>query len=81
MEENIALKESIAKSQQSANQLHEMLTMTTDEHTRVKKQRDDLKHKLHELTEKFKSDKLKWDNEVIDLKRQKAKLSENSGIH
>jgi hypothetical protein len=53
LEENAALKESIAKSQQSANQLHQMLTMSTDEHTRVKKQRDDLKHKLHELTEKI----------------------------
>jgi len=78
LEENKALKESLAKSRASTIQLQETLALTSQEHSKVQKQKDDLTTEFTELEERYDAEKIKWDEELNDLKNKKAHLSENS---
>jgi len=78
MEENVSLKASIELALKSHQDLNETLQLKSDEHSKVRRSKDDLTGKFNLLEEQYESDKLKWERELAALKAQKAKLSENS---
>jgi len=77
-EENLSLKASIEQALASHSQLNETLELQSEEHSKVRRSKQDLTSQFSVLEEKFEKDKLRWENELAALKLQKAKLSENS---
>jgi hypothetical protein len=77
MEENASLKASIDLAMKSHHDLNETLELKSDEHSKVRRSKDDLTSKFNLLEEQYESDRLKWEQELAALKAQKAKLSEN----
>jgi len=77
-EENLSLKASIEQAMRSHSKLNETLELQSEEHSKVRRSKQDLTSKFSILEEKFDADKLRWENELARLKLQKAKLSENS---
>jgi len=78
IEENVSLKASIEAAMKSHHDLNESLELKNDEHSKVRRSKDDLTSKFNFLQENYDADRLKWENELAALKAQKAKLSENS---
>jgi len=77
-EENNQLKAALESAIQANSQVQETLSLTSEEHSKVRRVKDDLTSQLNLLEEKYSKDKLRWDNELSQLKQQKAKLSSNS---
>jgi hypothetical protein len=77
IEENVSLKASIEAAMKSHHDLNETLELKNDEHSKVRRSKDDLTSKFNFLQENYDADRLKWENELANLKAQKAKLSEN----
>jgi len=77
-EENLSLKASIEAAMKSHSSLNHTLDLKSEEHSKVRRSKEDLTTKFRILQEKYDSDKLRWENELSQLKAQKAKLSENS---
>jgi len=76
--ENISLKESLSQAEHSFSEISETLNVTTETHNKVRKEKDDTATTLHELQDEFMKCKAGWENELQNLKAQKAKMSENS---
>jgi len=77
-EENVSLKLSIEQALKSHSTLNETLELKSEEHSKVRRAKEDLTTKFTLLQEQFDQDKLRWENELSKLKNEKAKLSENS---
>jgi len=77
-EENTQLKAALQSAIQANSQVQETLSLTSEEHSKVRRVKDDLTSQLNLLEEKYSQEKLRWDNELSKLKQQKAKLSSNS---
>jgi len=77
-EENTQLKAALESAIQANSQVQETLSLTSEEHSKVRRVKDDLTSQLNLLEEKYSKDKLAWDNKLSELKQQKAKLSANS---
>jgi len=77
-EENAALKIALQNAINAQNTLNETLSLTMEQHSKVRKVKDDLTTQYRELEEKFELDKARWEKELSELKAQKARLSENS---
>jgi len=77
-EENLSLKASIEQALLSHSHLNETLELQSQEHSKVRRSKQDLTSQFSVLEERFDADKLRWENELAQLKLQKAKLSENS---
>jgi len=78
IEENVSLKASIEQALLNQSNLSGQLELKSDEHSKVRKTKDDLTTKFNFLEEQYEKDKLRWEEELARLKAQKAKLSENS---
>jgi len=77
-EENTQLKAALESAIQANSQVQQTLSLTSEEHSKVRRVKDDLTSQLNLLEEKYSKDKLAWDNQLSELKQQKAKLSANS---
>jgi len=58
--------------------VQEQLTLTTDEHNKIRRIKEDTSTQLRILEEQFDKDRMSWENELTELRNQKAKISENS---
>jgi len=77
-EENVQLKLALENALQMNSQVQEKLSLASEEHSKVRRVKDDYTSKLRELEEKFDSQKVKWENELSELKAQKARLCDNN---
>jgi len=77
-EENAALKLSLQNAIEANSRISESLSLTTNEHAKVRREKDDLTAQFRLLEERFDADKAKWDKELKELKALKAKLSDSS---
>jgi len=78
MEENVSLKASIDLAMKSHHDLNHDLELKSEEHSKVRRSKDDLTSKFTLLEEQYEADRLRWEKELAALKAQKAKLGENS---
>jgi len=77
-EENQLLRRSIDEMLASQSNLSHNLEIQSEEHSRVRRNKDDLTNQFKILEERYDADKLRWEEELARLKAEKAKLSENS---
>jgi len=78
MDENASLKQSIEQALLNQSNLSESLDLKSEEHSKVRKSKDDLTSKFNFLEDQYEKDRLRWEEELALLKAQKAKLSESS---
>jgi len=77
-EENASLKASIEQALSQHTNLSHDLELKSEEHSKVRRAKDDLTSKLRQLQERYDSEKMRWDSELSQLKAQKAKLADSS---
>jgi len=78
IDENVSLKQSIEQALLNQSNLSESLDLKSEEHSKVRRSKDDLTTKFNFLEDQYEKDRLKWEEELTKLKAQKAKLSESS---
>jgi len=72
------LKSSLQNAIEANSRISESLSLTSSEHAKVRREKDDLTAQFRLLEERFDADKVKWDKELKELKALKAKLSDSS---
>jgi len=76
--ENATLKESLAQTEASFSQLNEQLSLSSEEHNKVRRQQNEANMMLSELEENYSAERMFWDEQLAALRAQKNKLAENS---
>jgi len=72
------LKESLKDAERSHQTIQEQLDLMTEEHSKIRRTKDETSTQLSELEEKLRQSRLKWEEELAELKAAKAKMSDNS---